>query len=224
MRYAAIFAAALCPLLSAILLIDRSEAEIQREDVQGEKPVLGGKVAPDGKTEIACDLPSTEKKKNVGGSDGAGLCVFTSIEYAARWQCERSLFELQKYMTKFPGGGYPEKVDTILHRFAPGAKYGQHTGGDPAVLDAILASGRIACVTYDGHDPHYGNQSIAHMVALVHFDKKWACVSDNNYTGDDQFVWMSREEFVTRWKGNHGGWAVFLISPPPPPPPVNWRA
>ena len=192
-------------------------------DIFGDAPAIGGKVAPDGATELTCDLPAAEKKKNTGGSDGAGLCVFTSIEYAARWQCERPLFELQKYMTSHPGGGYPEKVDQVVREFAPGVKYGQHVGGDPAVLDAILGSGRIACVTYAGHDPHYGNRSIAHMVCLVHFDQQWACISDNNYPGDNEFVWMSRDEFISRWKDEDGGWAVFLLSPPPPAPPRNWK-
>lgn len=187
------------------------------------KPTIGGKTGPDGKTEITCDLPESEKKKNVGGRDGAGLCVFTSIEYAARWQCERTLFNLQSQMRKEPGGGYPDKVDKMLAKYAPGARYGQHTGGDESVLDAVLASGRIACVTYNGFDPHYGQQSIAHMVALVHLDKEWACISDNNFPGDTQFTWMSRGEFLKRWKGGGGGWVVFLLRPPPPPCPKNWR-
>src|ERR1051326_5161530 len=39
-------------------------------------PVLGGLVSPDGTEEMQCPLPSSEKKHNVGGKDGAGLCVF----------------------------------------------------------------------------------------------------------------------------------------------------
>lgn len=192
-------------------------------------PVVGGKTSPDGKVEVTIDLPASERKKNTGGigpggpGTGAGLCVFTSIEYSARWQNERALFELQKYMTTKPGGGYPAKVDAILKVYSPGTQYGQHTGGDESVLDAVLKSGRIAAVTYNGHDPHYGaDRSIAHMVALVHLDSQWACVSDNNYPGDTEFVWMSRAEFLKRWRGNGGGWCVFLVRPPPPLPPKNF--
>jgi len=191
------------------------------------KPVVGGKVAPDGVTEITADLPASEKKKNTGGmgprgpGSGAGLCVFTSIEYAARWQNERRLFDLQEKMTHEPGGGYPEKVDKMLAKYAPGVQYGQHTGGDPAVLEAVLASGRMCGVTYNGHDPHYSG-GVAHMVDLVYFDKDWACITDNNYPGDNEFVWMSRAEFLQRWKTNNGGWAFFLLNSPPPPCPKNW--
>ena len=189
----------------------------------GGEPVIGGKVAPDGKTELTVDLPAAEKKKNVGGRDGSGLCVFTSIEYAARWQNERRLFDLQDKMRQEPGGGYPEKVDAMIAKYGPGTQYGQHTGGDESVLRAVLASGRCPCVTYDGYDPHYGQQSIAHMVTLVYLDDQWACVSDNNFPADDQFVWMGREAFLQRWRGNSGGWCVFLLNPPPPPPPKHWR-
>src|SRR4051812_6224778 len=90
----------------------------------GEAPagraVIGGRTAPDGTTELQCDLPEGEKKKNVGGSDGSGLCVFTSMEYCARWQNERRLFDFQARMRKEPGGGYPEKVDKMMEKYGQG--------------------------------------------------------------------------------------------------------
>lgn len=167
-----------------------------------------------------CDLPTSEKKKNTGGSDGSGLCVFTSIEYDARFQNERALFDLQKYMKTKPGGGYPQKVDSVMKAFAPGVQYAQHTGSDEAVLSAVLATGRGCGVTYAGRDPHYSG-SIAHMVWLVHYDRKtgWAAISDNNFPSE--IMWMSCDEFLTRWKGNGGGWAFFLLRSPPPPVPHN---
>jgi hypothetical protein len=184
-------------------------------------PKAGGRVGPDGKTELTCDLPRDQRRKNVGGRDGAGLCVFTSIEFAAKWCGERALWGFQDQMRKEPGGGYPEKVDAMIKKYAPGVPYVQDTTGDPAVLEAVLKSGRMACVTYDGHDDHYGNQSIAHMVCLVCFDGRWAVVSDNNFIEEDQFEWMTPAEFTSRWKGNSGGWVVCLLKPPPPPPPHN---
>jgi hypothetical protein len=185
------------------------------------RPVVGGKVSPDGKTEVACDLPESEKFHNKGGRDGAGLCVFASITWAARYQNERTLFDLFDKMRKEPGGGYPQKVDRMLAKYGAGVQYGQHTGGDPAILDAILGSGRMAAVTYSGRDPHYSG-GISHMVDLVYLDQEQACVSDNNYPGDDQFVWMNRAEFLKRWGGSGKGWCVFLLSPPPPPVARNW--
>lgn len=183
------------------------------------KPVLGGKTSPDGTEEISCDLPMREKKRNVGGTDGAGLCVFTSIEWASRYQNERRLWDFQASMRKERGGGYPTKVDAMIKKYAPGVPYIQHTGGDLGFLRAAIASGRMPCITYGGYDPHYRGY-VAHMVCLAHLGPKWAAVTDNNFTGDDQFVWMSIAEFEKRWKsGGGGGWAVVLLAPPPPPPP-----
>lgn len=183
------------------------------------KPQLGGKTSPDGTVEITCDLPASEKKHNVGGRDGAGLCVFTSIEYCARWANEERLFDLQEKMRHERGGGWPAKVDDVLARYGAGVEYLQYEGNDPAVLRAAIASGLMCGVTYNGHDPHY-NQSIAHMVSLCHLDDRWACITDNNFPGDNQFVWMSPGEFYRRWKGGgSSGWAVVLLNPPPPPPP-----
>jgi hypothetical protein len=184
------------------------------------RPVAGGKTAPQGDEEITCDLPQTEKFRNQGGRDGAGLCVFASITWSARYQNERKLFDLFDKMRQEPGGGYPEKVDRMIAKYGAGAAYVQYEGNDPTILRAALATGRMPCVTYNGHDPHYRG-SIAHMVNLVHLSDKWACISDNNFPDDGQHVWMSPDDFFKRWRGGGMGWTVILVSPPPPPPPFN---
>src|SRR5262245_23663062 len=102
-----------------------------------------------------CDLPTTEHLKNRGGNDrtrdnprgeagkGYGLCVFTSVEVAARWQWVRELNGLQDWMTRHAGGGYPEKLDRMIaafcreHNVATPA-YVQHTGGDEWFLDLAV--------------------------------------------------------------------------------------
>lgn len=180
----------------------------------------GGKVSPDAKSEIKCDLPRSQKIKNTGGTDGAGLCVFTSIKWAMDYQNEPDGAHFRKDMEREPGGGYPDKVDRMMKKYAPSVQYIQDTSGDPEILRAILDSGRMACVTYNGHDCHYP-MSIAHMVDLVGFDDNWAVISDNNFIEDNQFVWMSPDEFIKRWRGTGGGWVVCLLSPPPPPIPHN---
>lgn len=181
---------------------------------------LGGPVGPDGKTEVACDLPVDQRTRNVGGRDGAGLCVFTSVQNSARYQNESRLVNFQADMRKEPGGGYPSKLDTMIARYGKGTPYLQYEGGDPAILEAALATGRMPGITYDGRDPHYRG-TIAHMVNLVYLDKNIACCLDNNFIGEQELVWMSRDEFLSRWRGNGGGWAVVLLSPPPPPVPTN---
>lgn len=179
---------------------------------------VGGPTGPDGKTEVTCDLPVSERMRNTGGRDGAGLCVFTSVQNAARYQNETRLVNFQADMRKEPGGGYPAKVDTMIARYGKGTPYLQYEGKDSAVLRAALATGRMPSVTYNGHDPHYRG-SIAHMVNLVHLDSRWAVVLDNNFIGEQELVWLTPDDFLQRWRGNGGGWAVVLLAPPPPPVP-----
>lgn len=184
----------------------------------GDRITLGGPTAPDGKTEVTCDLPVSERMRNTGGRDGAGLCVFTSVQNAARYQNETRLVNFQQDMRKEPGGGYPAKVDAMIARYGKGTPYLQYEGKDPAVLRAALATGRMPSVTYNGHDPHYRG-SIAHMVNLVYLDDRWAVVLDNNFIGENELVWLTPADFLQRWRGNGGGWTVVLLAPPPPPVP-----
>jgi hypothetical protein len=190
----------------------------------GGQPAEGGRLSPDGAVGLVCDLPASERKKNIA-SRGLGCCVFRSIDYAARWQQVPELYDLPEQLVQagIPGGGYPEKVDEVLAKFGPGVSYLQDTSGDADILEAILKTGRMPSVTYNGHDCHYFG-SIAHMVCLPYFDRAtgWACISDNNFPGENQFVWMSPEDFLKRWKGGGGGgWVFALLAPPPPPPPHN---
>jgi hypothetical protein len=192
----------------------------------GQLPIgaisTGGPLAADGKTQVTCDLPVSERQKNVGGRNGAGLCVFTSIMHSARWQNEHRLENFQEQMRKEPGGGYPEKVDKMISKYGAGTPYVQYEGADPSILKAALAGGRMPGVTYNGHDPHYRG-TIAHMVNLVCFDEaaNLAAILDNNFIGENELVWLSIPEFMQRWKGGRSGWAVVLLNPPPPPVPKN---
>ena len=205
------------PYLLAGLLFSQIQASLSE----------GGPVGPDGKTEVVCDYPQSLRMRNTGGSDGAGLCVFTSVQNCARWQSGPVLQDFQAFMRQYPGGGYPEKLDKFIRLCAqkqgkPVPDFIQHTGGNAEFLDAAMATGRMVAVTYDGHDMHYGmNATIAHMVNLVHLDQEWAVVHDNNFIGEKQLVWLPRAEFMKRWRGNGGGWAVVLLLPPPPPVPRN---
>jgi hypothetical protein len=209
-------------VLDLSLVRGRGSQEQEPEEKVG-KLSTGGPVGPDAKTEVACDLPSDLLFHNTGGRDGAGLCVFASITYAAFYQNESKLTGLFNAMKKERGGGWPEKVDQMIAKHGTGASFLQYEGSDPGILKAALVSGRMACVTYNGHDPHYGNQSIAHMVNLVCYDEgaDLAAIRDNNFTGPNDLVWMRIKEFLQRWKGGGAGWAVVLLAPPPPPPPRN---
>jgi hypothetical protein len=179
-------------------------------------PVAGGPVSPDGQVKVMIDYPEKYRAKNVGGRDGAGLCVFTSIMHSARWQLEPSLYDFQDKMRQEAGGGWPGKVDMMIPKYGQGVDYLQYEGRDMTVLAVALRSGRLPSVTYSGRDPHYRG-SIAHMVNLVHLDAEWACILDNNFIGANDLVWMTPTEFFDRWSGKGSGWAVVLLKAPPQP-------
>jgi hypothetical protein len=177
--------------------------------------------------EIQIDLPNSQHVKNFGApGDGKGLCVFASMTMCARWHNVRTLQDLLFWDAKGKphskvneGGGWPEKVDSVLKEHAPGLKYVQYEGVDPSYLDKALSEGQAACVTY-GYGERYQMQTIYHMVLLVHLDAKWAVVLDNNFPGT--FEWMPRAEFLKRWVHPGGkGWMYVFLAPPPPPIPHN---
>ena len=186
---------------------------------------VAGPIAPDG-TEIQCDLPLSMHLRNKGGSDGAGLCVFTSIEHAAKWQGVAALDGFRDWMTRHPGGGYPSKVDRMIdkicgERGVEKPQYIQVEGRDLEILKLACKTGRMPSVTY-GRSPtgRYGGRLIYHLVSLPHADGKTFAVLDNNYPGN--YEWMTPEEFTRAYTAAGGnGWAVILLDDGPPPPPFN---
>lgn len=192
------------------------------ESIEGSSTIGGAEL--NGKS-VQCDLPVSQHLKNKGGSNDAGLCVFTSIDMMAQWCNVPELIGFRDYMTKFPGGGYPAKVRQYITKLSKergrelveGTDWGQATDADIEKLGRVLKSGRIACVTY-GYSPRYGS-TVAHMVCCVMVDDDTCVILDNNFPGT--YEWMSKTEFIRRWKINHGGWYVWLNAPPPPPIPVN---
>lgn len=181
---------------------------------------VGGRVSPDGKEVVQIDYPAKMASKNTAGTNRAGLCVFTSMNYSAHWQHEKLLENFQKQMEREPGGGWPEKVDQMVAKYAPGAQYLQYEGRDLDFLRAVLGTRRLPAVTYSGADGKFYHGRVAHMVNLVHLSQKWAAIRDNNYVGENQLLWMTPEEFSDRWTHFKQGWAVVLLSPPPPPVPT----
>jgi len=187
---------------------------------------VGGPVSPDG-VEIQVDLPADQHLRNKSGTDGAGLCVFTSIDHTARWQNVPSLIGFRDWMTRYPGGGYPSKVDKMIERLSaernmPKVEYLQLEGSDTSLLVKACQAGFCPAVTY-GLSPtgRYGGAKIPHMVTLVHADDKYFVVLDNNYPGPDKYEWMTPAEFKRSYTIMGGGWAVILLPPGPPPIPRN---
>ncbi len=184
-------------------------------------------MAPDGKTEVTCDLPVDQRIKNIGSRvDGAGMCVMSSMEMCARWANLEILRGLRDWCARHAGGGYPAKVDRQLREFCREKgvtvpPYLQYEGKDPAILQAGLKTGRMASVTYSGNDGVRYRGPIAHMTCLVHLDDRFACLLDNNEIGADGLLWMTPKDFMRRWTSGSGGWCVIFLAPPPPPVPHN---
>src|SRR5262249_48728073 len=106
---------------------------------------IGGPQAPDG-TAIQCELPGGRQLENQVGPDGSGLCVFTSISHSARWQNVDLLADFRDWMRKYPGGGYPQKVDRMVQKIAaengvPPPQYVQVEGPDLDVLKLACRTG-----------------------------------------------------------------------------------
>lgn len=180
---------------------------------------------PEGR-EVTVDIPPAYRKKNIAAK-GLGCCVFRSLDHNAHDSQTRELYGFPEWMVQkgIEGGGYPSKVDKLIKqicqdRGVPTTAYLQHEGGEEAFLDAAMKTGRSVGVTYAGKDPRYGlNTGIDHMVSLVYLDDKYACILDNNFV--ETYLWMTRKEFLDRWRDRGGGWAVLLLDAPAPQPPKN---
>lgn len=189
-------------------------------------------VAPDTKTQVQNDVPQRLRLRNKVGTNGLGLCVFTSCNVSAFWQNVGLLQDFRDWMTKHPGGGYPSKLDEMISRRAkekglPPPQYLQFTSNDLLVLKMAVKTGRVPCVTYY-YSPtgRYQGKRISHMVNIVHAgvgqapdgSSYWA-VLDNNYP--EKLEWMTEPTFLKVYSGGGTGWSVIFLNPGPPPVPIQ---
>lgn len=178
---------------------------------------------------ISCVLPNDQQMRNVGSKiDGSGMCVFTSIEHAARFQGLEEMRGFRDWAAaNYRGGGWPEKVDQLLGAWwkAKGLQpipYVQYEGKAPEDLMKVIdRTGRCACITY-GYSERYGTR-IAHMVNCVLYADGAGVVLDNNFVGNDKLEWMDRAELIRRMRldmrGQQGpAWVFCWLTPGNPPP------
>jgi hypothetical protein len=185
------------------------------------------------------DYPASEWFPNIGHRlDGAGMCVFTSIEFSARWSNLEEFRGFRDWCANHTsanpqfrgGGGYPEKVDYLLTEYCKAKKireprFYQYQGSDPAVLDKVMQRGQMACVTLFS-SKRYPQPRIYHMVCCIHCDKKVMALLDNNQMkgeGIPPIEVAGREETLRRIKLNGEYWAFWWDAPGPPPCPKNKR-
>lgn len=174
------------------------------------RPQLGGRTSPDGRVSVPDWIQTDGWPRNIA-SKGLGCCGFRVLDYAARVQGVPELVDLPEQLVEagIPGGAYPEKVMSVLHRFAPDQSYFSADSDAGQLLAAALKSGRLPACSYNGHDPHYAG-SIAHCVnvAVYDADADWVCIVDNNFPAEGQWVWMSTAAFKQRC----GGWVYGLLA------------
>lgn len=191
---------------------DRMPPGFDRPDDRGE---FWAQVEHDGVTAY-CPIPVEMRKKNEGGTDGAGLCVIASQVTDSNWQQIGEVgATLWKTAKQRRGGYWPERLKELMAELAPEIPYQSYEGRDTTWMEHQLQSGIPIGVTY-GTGRGYEYQQIAHMVSLVHLDSEWGAVVDNNFPG---FVaWMPRAEFDRRFVLGIGeGWAFYFDIPAPQP-------
>lgn len=197
-----------------------------REEIASVEAKVGGRVSPDG-VPLQLDLPGDRHKKNKGGSDGKGLCVFTSIGHSADWHGIEALVDFRDWMTRRPGGGWPDKVDQMIaarckEAGVPIPDYVQYEGADLGVLDRMCSAGLMPGVTYyRSPTGRYGGSKIYHMTTCLHADGKRYAILDNNYPGDNAVEWMDASEAKRALFDGGRYWAFAFLRQGPPPVPRN---
>ena len=179
------------------------------------------------------DYPELRRMKNVGGSDGAGLCVFTSIAHSFDWHAMPWGRYFREWMRKRPGGGWAEKVTNELRKYCQESRiempdvlqvYPTSEMKLPKIIDLMaeaVQAGHMVGMTYcySPTSGRYGG-TIAHMVNCVGArmgpDKNIWAILDNNYI--DGIQWMDEKTLAKVFGGNGGGWFVAVLNRPDPPP------
>jgi hypothetical protein len=183
--------------------------------------LVGAKATVNGPTwqghHVQADLPDSQHLRNTVGINGMGLCVWTSLDHAARYQDAKKLINIRDRMRSQLGGGWPSRVTKIIERDCPDVSIAQYQGRDPTFLDVAMRTKRMACVTYGYSERYHG--TISHMVNLVYLDKEWGCILDNNFPRT--YEWMPRSECLKRIGHPRGSyWSVVILDPGPAPPPL----
>jgi hypothetical protein len=177
----------------------------RRGEVVLDRPEYRGVVAN-------APIPPKNHVRNEGGSDGAGLCVISSVLCNGMYQGVPGLeggknSRLWRTAKARPGGYSPDKLAALIDEVLPGEGYASYVGLDTRVLDRLSAKRYPVGITMNTGSL-YQYRPIHHMVSLAHFSKRdgTACVVDNNRPG--WYSWMPVGECDRRWVDGNVGWAV----------------
>ncbi len=152
------------------------------------------------------NLPYSLRQSNWLGPQGEGSCVHATMVSLFNWN---GMYDMANWWKSHNGDG--EWDDDLAAKFNRAGVRFAYTSekGDIGFLEWACSTRRGCGVTVMGG---------RHMVALVHFDKKWAGILDNNQTG--KIIWVPRATFVAEWL-NSNSWAVTPVYSPSPPMPAK---
>jgi hypothetical protein len=149
------------------------------------------------------NLPVFLRQSNWVGNRGQGSCAHATMVSLFRWQNRPCTAEEWRQ-----NHGNGEWAESLAQKFDhEGIRYAYVTNGDVRFLDWACSTRRGCGVSVMGGK---------HMIALVHFDEKWAGLLDNNDVST--ITWVPRDTFVAEWQ-NSNGWAVTPVYNPAPPLP-----
>ncbi|MDR3635310.1 MAG: hypothetical protein P4L84_16015 [Isosphaeraceae bacterium] len=170
----------------------------------------------------AVPIPPKYHVQNEGGSDGAGLCVISSLIQNGQYQGVPATrggknSPLWRYAKARPGGYGPDKLRAAVDAVAPKEGFASYVGTNTAVLEKITVDRKTPVGATMNTGGLYNYAPIHHMISLLHFSRKdgTACVMDNNdqITRDERgklravYRWMPANEFARRWIDGGIGWA-----------------
>ncbi|MDE2100508.1 MAG: hypothetical protein KGL39_24910 [Patescibacteria group bacterium] len=164
--------------------------------------------------------------RNEGGSNGAGLCVISSviINGAAQNVADFRLGKesrLWKVAKRRPGGYSPDKLARLLREVYPELKWFSWEGRETDLIRKFSAEGfPVAATMNTGQLYHY--MPIHHMISIPHASTKIVCVVDNNDPG--KWHWMPAAEYDRRFVDGGAGWLFVLLERPLAPLIGFWLA
>jgi hypothetical protein len=161
-------------------------------------------------------IPPELHIRNEGGSDGAGLCVISSILANGAYQGVPGLDRLKdstlwRTAKSRPGGYYPGKLEALLKQVLPGERWFSWEGPTPELVAEYSKRGYPVAATMNTGEL-YNWQSIHHMISIAHLDDSWACVVDNNDPG--KYHWMTAAEYARRFPDGGQGWGFVWLRVP----------
>jgi hypothetical protein len=157
------------------------------------------------------NLPIELRQANWVGANLEGSCSHATTIMLLNWQMQFE--QANGWRNKYSGGDWADATwnPTTNHaqKFDNEGIAFAYTIGDVEFLDWAMSTRRGCGLTVRGG---------SHAVLLVHLDKEWAAIIDNNDITEIQ--WVPRDRLVSEWH-NSNSWAWTVVGDPAPPLPTN---